>query len=138
MQIIDPTTERGQHIAQKLEKEQIIWLITVNENGEPQPSPVWFLWDSKTFLVYSRPNKPKVRNIAVHPTVALHLNSDFAGHDIIIFKGTAVSDPTIPPADQHEAYLNKYNVGIASINMTPESFANAFSNPIRITPTKLR
>lgn len=135
---INPNTDHGKHILNKLNNEHIIWIITVSAAGVPHPSPVWFWWDGQSFLIYSRANKPKVRNIEIHPTVALHFNSDFNGHDIVIFQGTAVSDPTIPPANQHSGYLEKYREGIASINMTPESFAQAFSNPIRITSTTLR
>ena len=135
---IDPNTDRGKHILNKLNNEQIIWITTVSADGVPHPSPVWFWWDGEAFLIYSRANKPKVHNIEIHPTVALHFNSDFKGHDVVIFQGTAVTDATIPPANEHPGYLEKYRHGIASINMTPESFAQGFSTPIQITPTKMR
>lgn len=134
----DLETKFGKRVTKQLAEEQVIWLTTVTAQGVPQPSPVWFWWDGETFLIYSQPDKPKVHNIAVHPTVSLHFNSDFDGHEIAIFRGTAVSDPAISPANQHPDYLAKYREGIAGINMTPESFAAAYSLPIRVTPMSLR
>ena len=74
--MIDTTSEFGTRVAQRLQQEGIIWLTTVRGDGTPQPSPVWFLWDGETFLIYSQPGAPKVRNIARSPKVALHLNGD--------------------------------------------------------------
>ena len=37
----------------------MIWLTTVRPDGRPEPSPVWFLWDGETFLIYSQ-NSSKV------------------------------------------------------------------------------
>ena len=134
----DPETKFGKRVLTQLAKEQVIWLTTVSPTGVPQPSPVWFWWDGEAFLIYSQPDKPKVRNIEVHPTVSLHFNTDFGGHEITIYTGMAVLDNTIPPANQHPDYLEKYREGIATINMTPDSFAQVYAVPIRITPTHLR
>lgn len=134
----DPNTKFGQRVEKQLHGEHVIWLTTVSPLGNPQPSPVWFWWDGKTFLIYSQPNKPKVRNIERHNTVTLHFNSDFDGHEITIFTGTAVIDSNTLPANQHTDYLNKYSAGIKTIKMTPDQFTQVYSIPIRITPIKLR
>jgi PPOX class probable F420-dependent enzyme len=52
--MIDLTSTFGKRVARRLEEERIIWLTTVDSNGNPQPRPVWFLWDGKTILVFSR------------------------------------------------------------------------------------
>ncbi len=135
---IDTSTEFGARVARRLRDERVIWLTTVRDDGTPEPSPVWFLWDGSTFLIYSQPDKPKLRNIARDPKVALHFNSDPEGDDVAIFTGEAKIDAGVPPATQVPDYLAKYRQGIRNIGMTPDSFAQSYSVPIRVTPTKLR
>jgi predicted pyridoxine 5'-phosphate oxidase superfamily flavin-nucleotide-binding protein len=40
-------------IAERLAKEQIIWLTTSKADGTPLPNPVWFLWNAEQFLVFT-------------------------------------------------------------------------------------
>ena len=42
--MIDPATKAGARAAERLEGELILWLTTVTPEGQPQSSPVWFLW----------------------------------------------------------------------------------------------
>ena len=99
--------------------------------------PVWFLLDGDSILVYSQPDTPKLRNIAANPRVALHLNSDAAGNDIVTVSGRATlsDDPT---AERVPAYIAKYGELIAGNSWTPESFAADYSVPIRIEPRRVR
>ncbi len=138
MPIVDTSSEFGQRVASRLTAEQVVWLVTVDSTGTPQPVPVWFIWDGQTALIYSQPNQAKIRNIERSGHTSLHFNSDFHGGDVVVLTGTAEIVPTAPDADQNPAFIEKYADGIASINMTPESFAAAYSVPILITPTKLR
>ena len=115
----------------------MIWLTTVRADGTPQPSPVWFLWVDQTVLIYSQPNKQKLRNIAQNPKVALNFKSDQDGGAIAIITGDAQIDPQVP-ADQISAYLEKYRMAIADLGSAPESFAQSYSVAIRVTPTSLR
>ena len=135
---IDERTDFGQRVIKQLAEEQIIWLTTVGPKGTPMPTPVWFWWDGEAFLIYSRPNTTKLRNIAQQPLVTLNFNSDFQGHHVTVFTGTAVVDLKALPAKQHPDYSAKYKDGITMINMTPDTFSHVFSTAIRITPTKLR
>ncbi len=135
--MIDFSTDLGKRAQDRLEREIIAWLITVGGDGTPQPSPIWYLWDDDTVLIYSRPNTPKVRNVQRHPQVAFHLEGNNRGGDIIILTGEASVDDT-PPVDQNPAYLAKYANAIIGIGMTNESFAAAYSVPIRFRPTRLR
>jgi PPOX class probable F420-dependent enzyme len=136
--MIDLTTEFGARVARRLEQELIIWLTTVRVDGTPQPSPVWFLWADQSLLIYSQPNKQKLRNIAQNPKVALNFNSNASGGDIAVIAGTARIDPQAPPADRIKAYLAKYRQKIADLGSTPEAFAQSYSVAVRVTPTGLR
>ena len=136
--LIDLTTPFGQRVARRLQEEQIVWLTTISPKNIPQPRPVWFLWDGATLLVYSQANAFKVEHIARNPRVALNLDSDGQGGDIIVLTGEAHLELDAPPADQLADYLDKYRDGIAQIGMTPESFAEEYLVAIRIVPHTLR
>ena len=51
--MIDDSTPRGAKARGRLAEEPVIWLTTVTESGQPQTSPVWFLFAGGEFLVYS-------------------------------------------------------------------------------------
>jgi PPOX class probable F420-dependent enzyme len=135
---IDTGSEFGARAARRLKDQLIYWLVTVGPDGTPQPSPVWALRDGETFLIYSQANTPKLRNIARHPQVALHLDGDGQGGDIVVVTGEARIVTDVPPADQVLEYVAKYRQGITRIGMTPESFARAYPVAIRVTPRHLR
>lgn len=65
--MIDLSTQFGQRVAKRLEEESIIWLITVSQDGFPQPRPVWFWWNGESFLIFSRPEGAKLRHIQRNP-----------------------------------------------------------------------
>jgi PPOX class probable F420-dependent enzyme len=136
--MFDINTEFGARVQRHLENEQVIWLTTVRDDGTPQPTPVWFLWDGKTFLIYSKPQAFKIRNIARNRRVALNFNSDPKGDEVIVFRGNASIDRTSPPANQVPEYLEKYRSGIQELGSTPEEFAREYSETIRVHPTRLR
>jgi PPOX class probable F420-dependent enzyme len=135
--VLDETTPFGRHAAQRLHVEIIGWLTTVTPDGAPRPIPVWFLWDgNRSMLLYSRPEKRKLRNIASNPKVSLHLDSDRIDADIVVCWGEArVSDD--PPSIDVPEYMEKYAERIAALGWTPESFAADFSVPIRIALSRI-
>jgi PPOX class probable F420-dependent enzyme len=135
---IDTSSEFGGRAARRLRDDLIYWLVTVGRDGAPQPSPVWALWEGEALLIYSQPDTPKLRNVASRPRVALHLDGDGRGGDIVILTGEARIVPEAPPADRVPAYVTKYREGMRRIGMTPESFARAYSVAVRVTPTRLR
>lgn len=136
---IDTSTEYGQRVHRRLKTEPVIWLTTVDGKGRPQPSPVWFLWQGDgTVVIYSQRNKPKLRNIAAHPEVALSFNTDANGDDVIVFTGTAEIVPELGPATGDAAYLDKYGQGIANLGYTSEQFAGEYSVPVRVALDRVR
>ncbi len=135
---LDQSTEFGARVARRLESEHVAWLTTVRADGQPQPSPVWFLWDGDSILIYSRPNQPKLRNIAGNPKVSLSFNSDGDGGDVVVISATAQHDQGAPALDQLPAYLAKYTSAIAALNMTVAAFAESYSAAIRLMPLGVR
>lgn len=137
----DVTTEFGQRVLNQLQTEQIVWLTTVSPNGQPQPSPVWFIWRDGELVIFSEPATPKVRNIRANPKVALSFNADFHGNEITILQGRASLRETPASAEdvaRFTDYTEKYAGGIESLKLTPESMLAQFSQIITVTPTSFR
>ena len=136
--MLNLSAEKSAALDARLRAEGIAWITTVAPGGQPQSSPVWFLWDGGEFLVYAQPRSWKVQNIRAHSAVSLHLNSDEAGGSVATFEGSARIAPGGPQAHQAAAYLEKYREGIASIGMTPEQLGAEYSTAVRIAPTRVR
>jgi PPOX class probable F420-dependent enzyme len=132
------TSRLGRHAVQRFKKEKVIWLTTVGREGSPQPRPVWFLWERGRFLIYSQAPGRKLIHIRRNPKVALSLNSDRDGDDVVVVLGKARIDRRMPPADRVPAYVRKYRSSIKSLGATPAEFAAGYSVPITITPTSFR
>ncbi len=122
----------------RLKDAYVIWFTTVREDGMPLPTPVWFVWEKDSFLIYSSPTAQKVKNAQKNPRVALNLNSTPDGDEYTVFHAEASIDPSVPPPSKHLAYFAKYETGITDIGMTPESFDATFSVGLRVKPLKVR
>lgn len=130
--------DRRERVETRLRTNLMAWLTTVSAAGRPDSVPVWFLvCEDETILVYSQPGKSKLRNLDGNPNVALALDVTDIGRDVIRIEGTAVRAPHHPRADQVPAYAAKYTERIGAIFGTVEGFAEAFSEAILITPSRL-
>lgn len=134
----DPATPFGARVARRLRAEGMIWLTATAADGTPQPNPVGFLWDGASFLVYCRRGAKRLEHIRRTPRVALHFESDGHDGDIVVFTGTARIATGEPPADQNRAYMEKYQDRIKEVFGTPKEFAAQYSEPVRITPERVR
>ena len=135
--ILDLSNKEGAHIDQRLRENVIGWLTTVRPDGRPHAVAVWFLWDGETILIFSKPNQQKLRNLQNNPHVLLLIDDTHQGSDPISVEGTATllkpgkADITI------DAYVKKYGEHIKRIGYTPETMAQAYSEGIRIVPTRI-
>lgn len=130
--------EISEPVARRLADEQIIWLTTIDPNGGPVATPVWFLWQNEHFLVFSQPDTGKVQHIGINPRVALNLNSSPSGGDVVALKAQAHLDEQGATSEELSAYLAKYADGIKSLGSTPEKFRASYSYLLRITPRSIR
>lgn len=123
---------------ERIQKGVYAWLTTVRADGTPQPTPVWYVWENGTFLIYSIPNQQKVRNIQSNPKVSLGITDDPKGESYLVITGDAAIDENAPRLSANLPYVEKYRHGMAEINFTPESMTRDFTTAIRITPTRVR
>jgi len=134
--LFDTTTEVGKRAESRLKEEEIAWMTTVRSDGQPQTVPVWFLWDDDGFLIYSQPNRQKLKNISRNPRVGLNLNTNEQGNDVVRLEGTASIDEDAPLSSEVTPYVEKYRESIARIGYDVEGFARAYSVAVRVTPER--
>ncbi|MDP9027614.1 MAG: TIGR03667 family PPOX class F420-dependent oxidoreductase [Actinomycetota bacterium] len=132
------TADRREHVERRLRTDLMAWLTTVLPNGQPESVPLWFfLQDDGTFVIFSQPDKLKLRNIDNNPHVALGLDGTDLGRDIIRIEGTATRAGHLPAADRMPGFVAKYAERIARVFGTAEEYAREYSVPVVITPSKL-
>ena len=137
--MIDVATNAGGRAATRLRNELILWLTTVTAAGQPQTSPVWFLWVDDEILLYSRANTPRPANIRANPRVAANLDSDGDGGDVLSIEGEArITRERAVAADVPPAYAEKYAAQLAANGWTIPSLLVDYPVELRIRPTHVR
>ncbi|NUR25742.1 MAG: TIGR03667 family PPOX class F420-dependent oxidoreductase [Catenulispora sp.] len=144
----DPATEFGAATRRRLLEEEIIWLVTINGAGVPQPNPVWFLWTPDegdawgdgSFLIFHKDNAARLRSMRERPTVALHFDGGVRDLEVMVFTGDveflAADHPGAGDVPEFEAKYRapaaKYWGTTVAEGMAPYSVAT------RIRPAKVR
>ncbi len=132
-----PDSSFGDRVRKRLDEEIVGWLTTVSADGTPRPSPIWFLWEGDSMLIYSRDGTSRTRNLARDSSASFNFDGNGTGGDIVILEGVAVVSED-PPSPEVPAYQEKYEDEIPKIGMTPGEFAIDYPVPIRFTPERLR
>ena len=114
------------------------WLTTVSPDGQPQSSVVWFVIDGESIVVYSRDGTPRLRNIKANAHVALNLNSDADGDELLIIEGEAeIIGAEVPPSGD-AAYVAKYERHLPRWDFDWGSYDAGYPVRVHIRPTRLR
>jgi PPOX class probable F420-dependent enzyme len=132
------TVEITPEVLGRIKGAYYAWFTTVREDGMPQPTPVWFIFENNEFLIYSMPHAQKVKNILSNPQVSLSFSEDEHGESFVVIMGNAVIDANMPPVSQQSAYLAKYDEGITRIGFTRDGMSAQFSTAIRVRPGRIR
>ena len=136
--VFDSGSDADAHALDRLAGDMIGWLTTVTPEGQPQTFPIWFLWADGEILVYSDRRAKRNGNIRANPRVALHLDDDGRGNDIVIVEGEARIDEATPPVTENAAYLAKYGAWITEFLTSAEEMHTIYNVPVWIRPTRGR
>ena len=91
-----------------LEKKAFASLATVNADGTPQVTPVWFDWDGSHIRINTAKGRIKDKNMRSRPTVALAIMDPENPYRYLQIKGR-VASVTETGADAHiDALAKKY------------------------------
>jgi PPOX class probable F420-dependent enzyme len=132
-------TPFGDRVRQRLTDSQVIWLTSIGVDGTPQPNPVWFLWDgADSVLVYSRPLALRLKHIVANPRIALNLDGDGKGGDIIVLSGAAALAPDTAASDANAGYLAKYGDAMARVSGSTAEFAADYPIALSVRVDKIR
>lgn len=118
-------------------RDHVVWLTTVTDDGAPAPYPVWFVVDGDDIVVFSEPKARRVGNIAQRPVVSLNFNSDRDGGDVWILTGPASTTAGVAPSGA-PGYVAKYQESIErDLQTTVEAIDATYNTEIRIRPERI-
>jgi PPOX class probable F420-dependent enzyme len=130
--------EMKPELLQLIDEAYYVWFSTVRADGMPQPTPVWFIRDGDTFLIYSMPDAQKIHNIRQNPHVALSVTGDSQANRYVVIMGTAEIEENGTPPHLVPAYMQKYAEGVKELGYTPEQFGQGFTTTIRVKVNRVR
>jgi len=143
----DPATEFGRTVRRRLAEEEIVWLVTVNSAGVPQPNPVWFLWvpdeddewGDGSFLIYHSDTAARLRSMKERPTVALHFDGGVNDLEVQVFTGDVEVLEGHPTIGEIPEFVAKYTDRAARyFGKTVAEAMEKYSVATRIRPRKVR
>ena len=135
--MLDLRDSQGAHIDTRLRHEPIIWLSSVRPDGRPHLVPLWFVWDGKAILFFSKPTAQKVRNLRHNPQAMLALDSADEGEDIVLLEGRAELLGEGAPRSTLPAYAEKYAALMARLGMAADWHAAEYNQAIGVTIERL-
>jgi PPOX class probable F420-dependent enzyme len=138
MKALDPSTPAGARIAARLETELTGWLTTVNPDGQPQSSVIWFKWADGEIKVFSHKRAARNGNIEANPRVSFNLDTEDHGDAYVTIEAEARIDPDGGPASADPVFAVKYAGMIAQYGWEPGWYDTEYPVVLRITPTRWR
>lgn len=125
-------------LADVLDNDLIGFITAVDEEGQPQTSPVWFVRDGEDIVIYNQPDTPRLASIAANHKVAFNLRGDRQAIGAVVMEGVAAEEESLPSAMDFPGYLEKYAGEIERLGWTPESFSAGYSKALRLVVTRVR
>ncbi len=133
---IDTSTEFGARVERRLGEEQIGWFTTVRSDGMPQPIPVWFHWDGERVVAFSKPHARKVDNLRDQPSVMLAVGTPGPEFEVELIEAHAELPNEPATAVMPEGFGAKYRELLHRAGLTVQRFAEVYSQPIVLRPTR--
>jgi PPOX class probable F420-dependent enzyme len=132
----DQTPRCRPSIEAALRDDPVVWLSSVQTDGRPHLVPVWFHWDGDRIVAFSKPHARKVDNLRDQPSVMLAVGTPGPEFDVELIEATA--ELPAEPAEQimPEGFGAKYRELLHRAGLTAQRFAEVYSQPIVLRPTR--
>ena len=119
-----------------LRDDPVVWLSSVQSDGRPHLVPVWFHWDGERIVAFSKPHARKVDNLRDQPSVMLAVGTPGPDFDVELIEATA--ELPAEPADElmPDGFGTKYGDLLRRAGLTVQRFAEVYSQPIVLRPTR--
>ena len=121
-------------IRDALEHEPVMWLSTTRPDGGPHVVPLWFLWDGRAIVAFSKPDAQKVRNLRADPRVMVAVGRADATFDVELIEAVAELHET--SASLPAAFVRKYASLASEAGIGFPAFADVYSQEIVIHPRR--
>jgi len=135
-QTLDASPRSRAQAEAALRDDPVVWLSSVQADGRPHVVPVWFHWDGERIVAFSKPHARKVDNLRDKPRVMLAVGTPGPDFEVELIEATAelpdASATDVMPA----GFGAKYRVLLRRANLTVRRFAEVYSQPIVLRPTR--
>ncbi len=132
----DRSAERRRHADAALRRDPVVWLSSVQPDGRPHLVPVWFHWDGERIVAFSKPHARKVGNLRDQPVVMLAVGTPGPDFEVELIEAIA----ELPEAPAVEVmpvgFGAKYRDLLRRAGLTAQRFAEVYSQPIVLRPTR--
>jgi len=128
--------EPRQSIRSALERQDVIWLSSIRPDRRPHVLPVWFAWDGRSILVFSKPHAQKIRNLRLDPAVMIAIGQPGLEFDVELIEGVAELETAATSELMAEVFVSKYRALMGQAGITPAEYAAVYAQPIRIRPRR--
>ena len=119
-----------------LRREPIAWLSTARPDGRPHLVPIWFWWDGRGLLMFSKPEAQKIRNLRSNPDVMLALGDPGDDFDVQLIEGRAYALESTTADVMPPDHARKYERQMREIGLSADEYVRTYSQPVRIVPTR--
>lgn len=119
-----------------LRDDTVVWMSSIQRDGRPHLVPVWFHWDGEQIVAFSKPHARKVDNLRDEPRVMLAVGTPGPEFEVELIEATAEL-PDRPAAEiMPEGFGAKYRELLRRAGLTVQHFAEVYSQPIVLRPTR--
>jgi PPOX class probable F420-dependent enzyme len=119
-----------------LRDDPVLWLGSVQRDGRPHLVPVWFHWDGERIVAFSKPHARKVDNLRDQPRVMLAVGTPGPDFEVELIEATAELPDRSATELMPEGFGAKYRELLHRADLTVQRFAEVYSQPIVLRPTR--